>query len=110
MARLVDSSGAVIIPALELADTFLKRLVGLQFRKSLPLDAGLCISPCSSIHTCFMRFSIDVYMVDRQGFVLKVRPAVRPWRLVIAPRGTYYIIETHVDAFSLVEGQSVRVV
>ncbi len=86
MASLVDSAGTVIIPRLELADTFLKRLVGLQFRKALPGDSGLCIWPCSSIHTCFMRFSIDVWMLDRQGRVLKCRRRVRPWRLAIAPR------------------------
>ncbi|MDX1926557.1 MAG: DUF192 domain-containing protein, partial [Pirellulaceae bacterium] len=63
--RLVDvSDGRVILPELEIASTFWSRFVGLQFRRELPKHSGLWLSPCSSIHTCFMRFPIDVLMLD----------------------------------------------
>ncbi len=109
MARLVDETGRVILPHLELAETFFTRLVGLQFRRDLPDGSGLWITPCSSIHTCCMRFSIDVWMLDREGVVLKCRRCVRPWRLVIAPKGTRVILETRVDAISLRAGERVEV-
>lgn len=109
MASLVDNTGKVIIPHLEIADRFWQRFIGLQFRRQLPPNSGLCITPCSSIHTCFMRFPIDVWMLDRHGVVLKCKRNVQPWRFVIAPRGTRCIVETMSDAVSLAEGTLVEV-
>ena len=109
MAMLVDSTGTTIIPQLEIANTFIRRFIGLQFRSSLPPKSGIWISPCSSIHTCFMRFPIDVWMLDRNGIVLPSQRNVRPWRIVIAPRGTHSIVETMVDTLSLTVGQRVEV-
>jgi hypothetical protein len=40
---------------------------------------------------------------------LKSKRNVRPWRLVIAPRGTHAIVETMVDTLSLSVGQRVEV-
>jgi hypothetical protein len=42
---------------------------------------GLWIAPCESVHTFFMRFSIDLVYLDRKGCVRKLRCAVGPWRL-----------------------------
>jgi uncharacterized membrane protein (UPF0127 family) len=92
--RLIDeSTGRVVVESLEVADTFWSRLVGLQFRRSLPANAGLLIVPCGSVHTCFVRFAIDLVFLDRTGNVLGVKPRVRPWRIAFAPRGTYAILE-----------------
>ena len=109
MAMLVDNTGKAIIPQLEIANTFFRRFVGLQFRCSLPPKSGIWISPCSSIHTCFMRFPIDVWMLNRNGIVLQSQRNVLPWRIVIAPRGTQSIVETMVDTLSLTVGQRVQV-
>lgn len=110
MPMLVDSGGRIVIPQLEIADTFLRRFLGLQFRSFMSSGAGIWLSPCASIHTCFMRFPIDVWMLDRDGVILHVKRRVRPWRIVMAPRGTRSIVETTVDAVSLLEGQRVEVV
>jgi len=110
MAMLVDSTGAILISRLEIADTFLRRFVGLQFRSSFPSHSGMWISPCSSIHTCFMRFPIDVWMLDGSGIVLQSKRSLRPWRGLFAPRGTHSIVETRVGAISLLVGQRVEVV
>ncbi len=48
---------------------------------------ALVIAPSNSIHTFFMRFAIDVIYTDREGRVLKVREALRPWRLSGCLRG-----------------------
>jgi uncharacterized membrane protein (UPF0127 family) len=39
---------------------------------------------CGGVHTFFIRFPIDVVFVARDGRVVKVRPAVKPWRLALA--------------------------
>lgn len=106
--RLVrHSDGAVLLPQLELATTFWSRFVGLQFRRSLTSDQGLFLKPCSSLHSCFMRFPIDVIMLDRENQVLKVRRRLRPWRAMICVAGTVAIIETAVDALELSPGEQI---
>jgi uncharacterized protein len=69
----------------EVAATFLSRFVGLLGRKGLPPRTGLLLVPCSNIHTGFMRFTIDAVFLDREGTVLAVYPALRPWRAAIVP-------------------------
>jgi hypothetical protein len=59
---------------------------GLLGRSGLADDHALILAPCSSIHTFFMQFAIDVAFVDREGGVLRVRQALGPWRVQIALR------------------------
>jgi len=66
---------------LEIADTGAKRNKGLLGRKGLEEGAGLWITPCESVHTIGMQFSIDLVYLDRKLRVRKVRDAVPPWRL-----------------------------
>jgi uncharacterized membrane protein (UPF0127 family) len=61
---------------------------GLLGRSGLSDDSALILAPCSSIHTCFMRFAIDVAFVDRDGHVLRVRRALGPWRIQAAFRAS----------------------
>lgn len=81
MFRLIDrDNGLTVATSVRRADTFRSRLVGLLGRASLGEGEGLWIEPCDSIHTFFMRFSIDVAFVDRRGTVLRRLDAVPPWR------------------------------
>lgn len=92
--RLIDdATGRVVVNSLEVADTAWKRLVGLQFRKSLPSGAGLLIVPCASVHTCWVRFPIDLVFLGDDGTVLGVKHNLRPWRIALAPRGTLATLE-----------------
>lgn len=85
---LVDmASGAVVasnlLPALDSAT----RRTGLLKHTSLPAGTAMIIAPTNAIHTWFMKFDIDVMFVARDGRVLKVRHAMRPWRMAAALRG-----------------------
>lgn len=57
-------------------------MMGLLGRASLPEDEGLLLAPAWSIHTWGMRFPIDVVFIDRDERVLRIVPAMRPWRVV----------------------------
>lgn len=104
--QLVRSSDkAVLLPRLEMATSFVSRLLGLQFRSKLDPGHGLLLRPCSSLHTCFIRFPIDVVMLDRQGMVLGVRRRLRPWRVLLCVSGTYQVIETAVGAIDVESGE-----
>ena len=74
------------------AKTLLSRIIGLLNRKSLNQGEALVITHCSSIHTIFMRFSIDVLFVDKENKVIKAISNLKPFRLTyIYPRSSYVI-------------------
>lgn len=62
------------------------RRTGLLHRDSMPENSALILAPTGAIHTWFMRFAIDVAMVQKDGLVIKARHAVPPWRMVAALR------------------------
>jgi uncharacterized protein len=91
--ELRNTSNAHVVAAdLELALTRTARRRGLLGRDGLEPGHAMLIAPCSSIHTWFMRFPIDVIFVARDGRVVKSRAAMPPWRLAAAPRA-YAVVE-----------------
>lgn len=76
----------------ELADSGKARNKGLLGRTGLVAGEGLWIVPCESVHTFFMKFSIDLVYIDRNKRVKKVRSNVGPWR-VSACLSAHSIIE-----------------
>jgi uncharacterized membrane protein (UPF0127 family) len=73
--------GTEIAFCLEVADTPSTRNKGLLGLTGLPSGGGLWIVPCSSVHTFFMKFPIDLVYIDRRKKVKKIRSRVGPWRL-----------------------------
>ena len=59
----------------------LERMLGLLAMAPLEHGQGLLIAPCASVHTCFMRDSIDVVYLDRSLRVRKLVRALAPWRV-----------------------------
>lgn len=55
-----------------LADTFIRRLVGLWGRRGLDPGEGLLLGPTRGVHTLGMRFAVDAVYLDAQGRVLSV--------------------------------------
>lgn len=78
-----ETRGSVLAEFLDVADTSAKRRKGLLGRDALPHGHALWIVPCESVHTCFMKFSIDVVYLDRRQKVRKIARAVPPWRLSV---------------------------
>lgn len=58
------------------------RLLGLALLGREEAGPGLLIPRCASVHTCGMRFDLDVVFLDRAGRPLRVHRAVRPARLL----------------------------
>jgi uncharacterized protein len=73
---------AINIPyQISLADTFLKRFKGLMLRKTPINNEGLWIVPCNSVHMFFMRFPIDVVLLNEQLEVVGLYYTLQPWRI-----------------------------
>lgn len=77
----------------ETADNFLRRFLGLMFRRKLPSARALLIVPCNSVHMCFMFFAIDVIYVDRDYRVKKIVANLRPWLGLSMCRGAWAAFE-----------------
>ncbi len=76
-----NAGRAVLASNLETADSLVSRTKGLLGRQNLPAGEGLWIKRCNSIHTFFMRFSIDAIFVDQNLKVISTYQDLKPWRM-----------------------------
>lgn len=74
------SKDTLLADQAEIANTFLRRLIGLLNRHSLKRGEALILRPSCSIHTLFMHFSIDVIFLDKMGRVVEALPSFKPFR------------------------------
>ncbi|MFH0911484.1 MAG: DUF192 domain-containing protein [Planctomycetota bacterium] len=81
MQMVSAATGVVMVPRLAIAETRFESLIGLLGHKELAGDAGFLLPRCRSIHTCFMRFALDLVFLDREGRVCKLVEAIPPWRM-----------------------------
>ena len=65
---------------LAVARSHLERGKGLMGMDPLPVRQGLKIEKCSSVHTFWMRFAIDLVWLDADDRVLRVDSDVAPRR------------------------------
>ena len=94
LVTVVNRSRATVIGTrIEVADTFLTRLIGLLGRSRLQSDCGLLIQPSSGVHTFGMRFPIDVVALDRKFRVIAVWHGLRPWRTSSVNWKTHAVLE-----------------
>lgn len=66
--------------SLQTASSFFARFQGLMLSAPLGPAEGLLITCCTSVHTAFMRYPIDVIYLDRNGVVIRCVPHLMPWR------------------------------
>ena len=81
--RTGEAVATRLVPAFDSAS----RRKGLLGRPGLDEGEGLVIAPCSSVHTAFMRFPLDLLFLDRTGRVVGASTEVPPWRIRLAWRG-----------------------
>lgn len=74
---------AFVATEVTVADTYLRRLIGLlgKTRRWARSGRGLWIVPSRGIHTIGMLFPIDVVFLSKEKTVLQVEEHVRPFRI-----------------------------
>lgn len=93
------SRGDVVLAQdVRVAESFFARSKGLLGEKSLPAGRALWIKgtrfvDCNSIHTWFMRFSIDAVFVDHNLVVKAVYKDLNPWRMTMPAMGAASVFE-----------------
>lgn len=95
MERLINLTheGREVVAAVERADSFWRRGLGLLGRTGLPIGAALWIAPCSSIHMFGMRFALDLLFLDADLRVVKIVRNIRPWQMATGGPDAYSVVE-----------------
>lgn len=83
----------VVTARVDKADNMFKRMRGLLGRGGLAPNEGLWITPCTSIHMFFMRFSIDAVFIDANGCVVRVYEDLPPWRMARGGKHAHSVLE-----------------
>lgn len=81
MKLKIKETGHVLAYDAYEAKSIKERMLGLMFSTDLPRGDALWIKPCNSIHTFFMKYSIDVLFLDRNFIVTKIYESLPPWRI-----------------------------
>jgi uncharacterized membrane protein (UPF0127 family) len=80
--RIINTSKETLLAdKARIADTFWGRVIGLLNRRSLERGEALILKPSCSIHTLFMRFTIDVIFLDKTGKAIGLLPSFKPFRI-----------------------------
>ena len=90
--QLATASEELVLEV-ELAETSIERMRGLLGRKMLAAGRAMWFRRCRSVHTFFMRFSLDLIFLDENMRVTCVNRGVPPWRAVIGPAGSSSVLE-----------------
>jgi uncharacterized membrane protein (UPF0127 family) len=73
------------------------RALGLAgLRAPPPADVVLLLAPCRSVHTCGMRFAVDLVWLGADGRVVRADRGVPPWRVRWC-RGARAVMESRAD-------------
>jgi len=100
-ATLHTATGAYPL-ALCIAARFTSRLRGLMLAPPLAQNEALLLTRCSSIHSAFMRQTIDVIYLDRSYRVVRCVPMLTPWR-ISATWGAAQVLELAVGSIARFE-------
>ena len=86
-------SNATIANHVIVASSFTERLTGLLGKNGFPKGHALWIERTNSIHTFFMKFSIDAIFVDKNLVVKSVHQNLKPWRITFPVLGADSVFE-----------------
>lgn len=79
--KLINSkNGKIIAEEVEIADNFFTRFKGLLGREGLNNGMALHIIPCTSIHSCFMKFKFDAIFINKKNQIIHLAENMPAWR------------------------------
>ena len=113
MLKLFKKEKNIFIADLILAESLKQRLQGLTVYSGLKEKEAFWISSCPSIHTFFMKFSIDVIFTDSQFRILHLFSNVKAGRLLFGgfkSRNVFEMKAGQIASCQLIQGEALHVV
>ncbi len=95
--------GTTLATDAKMADTWLTRLVGLLNRDNLNAGEALILLPCRAVHTCFMRFGIDVLFISKHNRVVGMVENMVPYKFGKTYKEAYQVVELPVGSIEMTE-------
>ena len=104
---LTDTNAKPIIEKAFKTTNFFERMRGLLFKEKLNSSSGLIISPCSSVHTFGMKYTIDVVFLDKELTIVKLVKSLKPWRMAASNTSSIVLelVEDSINTLQLTTGQ-----
>jgi uncharacterized membrane protein (UPF0127 family) len=90
---VLSKDGRILVAHLSQARRFHERLLGLMGRAPPGPGKALLLRRCGSIHTCFMRFPLEVIFLDAEDRVVRRIRHVRPWSFALGGRNAVSAVE-----------------
>lgn len=81
----------------KIANTYIKKLKGYMFCK-YPKEPAILFYPCSSIHTFFMKFSIDIIFLNEDKVVIRIENNIKKNKILYVKKARY-VIEAKANEF-----------
>lgn len=105
----INTSADIALDQVRKAETFFERGRGLLGCKGLAAGQGMLIEPCNSIHTFFMKFSIDAVFLGKDHRVLAIHANMPPQRFVRVGKSVAVLelMAGQVEQLHLVKGDNV---
>ena len=92
------------------ADTRWLRLRGMMGRPEPSPGEGMLLHPCRGVHMFWMKYPLDVALLDGEGRVVALYRALAPWARSRVHRGARYALELltgTIDGTEMEEGDMV---
>ncbi|MHB0997928.1 MAG: DUF192 domain-containing protein [Armatimonadota bacterium] len=83
----------IIASRIETAFSIYSRLKGLIGRKAFLRDSAFIIPGCKQVHTCFMRFPIDIVFINKRNEVIHIQESTPPYSITNYIRNASSVIE-----------------
>lgn len=99
----IKKNDEIIFEYVEDASTFFRRFMGLMYRKSIPMDHGLLLTPCNEIHTFGMRFSIDAVTLSKDNKVIFIDRDIKPNKIRKSVANGYKVLELNAGVAAELE-------
>lgn len=107
---LANAHAECVVKRVRRTTNFFDRMIGLLGSSKLDYDEGLLITPCSSVHTFGMRYSIDVLFLDKQLTIVKTVESLKPWRVAASGLSSLVLelAENSINKLQLKTGQQLE--
>ena len=99
--NLTINRGEIICHKMMVATNIFSRMLGLMFSKELPDCDGFLLSPCNSIHTFFMHYSLDILFLDKDFKIVKVIYGLPPLRMTWIYFKSRHVLEMKAGTMKL---------
>lgn len=98
---MITQAGRPLVTRVVVARSLPARTLGFMGRRRPPSGGGMFFPRCRAIHTCFMRFALDVFFLDQSNRIVRHVDGLKPWRFTHGGRHADSTLEVPAGSLDL---------